>query len=342
MPAPRSAPLRRLNEPEPAATPRLNVGFVLSWRFTLCAFANFLDVLRLAADEGDRSRPIHCSWKVIAPNMQPIPSSSGVEIQPQETFGDPTRFDYIVVVGGLLDEADRNADQIDAFLRQASAAGVPLVGLCTGTFILFRAGLMKGRRGCVSWFHHKEFLDQFDGLTPVSDQIFVIDRDRLTSAGGASTAHLAAFLVERHVGRAQATKSLHIMMIPEAEKGETPQPGLTLNLRSSDPLVSRALLLMQQCLDMPLSIEQIAKQLNVGKRRLERHFRDALNCSPFAAFLEMRLALVHHLLETSDKPIAEIAAETGFCDSSHLSRMFRRRYDVSPQEFRRTRLPLAA
>src|SRR5215472_3699218 len=40
------------NEPEP----RLRVGFLLARRLTLCAFANFVDVLRLAADEGDRSR----------------------------------------------------------------------------------------------------------------------------------------------------------------------------------------------------------------------------------------------------------------------------------------------
>ena len=237
--------------------------------------------------------------------------------------------------------ADYRAHQTE-LAEQAAAAGVPLVGLCTGTFLLFRAGLMKGYRGCVSWFHHKDFLSKFDGLKPVSDQIFVIDRDRLTCAGGASTAHLAAFLVERHVGRAPATKSLHIMMIPDAEKGESPQPGLTLDFRTDDPLVNKAMLFMQQCLDMPLSIEQIARQLNIGKRRLERHFREALSCSPFAAFMEMRLTLVHHLLETSDKSIAAIAAETGFCDSSHLSRMFRRRFEISPQEFRKRVTPLAA
>lgn len=318
---------------------RLAVGFVLSWRFTLCAFANFVDVLRLAADEGDRSRPIRCRWSVMAPDMRPIPSSCGVTVQPQETFGDPTRFDYIVVVGGLIEEMERNDEQIDAFLRQAAAVGVPLVGLCTGTFVLYRAGLMKGYRGCVSWFHHEDFLSQFDGLRPVSDQIFVVDRDRLTCAGGASTAHLAAFLVERHVGKAPATKSLHIMMIPDAEKGETPQPGFALDFQTSDPIVHKALMLMQQCLDMPLSVGQIARQLHVGKRRLERRFRDALGCSPFAAFMELRLALVRHLLETSGKSVASIAAESGFCDSSHLSRMFRRRFSITPLEFRKTLAP---
>ena len=70
--------------------------------------------------------------------------------------------------------------------------------VCTGTFILHRAELMQGYRACVSWFYHEDFLERFDGLKPVSDRIFVVDRDRLTCSGGVSSAHLAAFIVERH------------------------------------------------------------------------------------------------------------------------------------------------
>lgn len=84
---------------------------------------------------------------------------------------------------------------------------MPLVGVCTGTFALHRAGLMQGYRACVSWFHHADFLERFDGLEPVSDQIFVVDRDRLTCSGGVSSAHLAAFIVERHLGRARASRA---------------------------------------------------------------------------------------------------------------------------------------
>jgi transcriptional regulator GlxA family with amidase domain len=69
---------QKRNEPEP----RLRVGFLLARRFTLCAFANFVDVLRLAADEGDRSRPILCEWTVLSHSPHPIPSSCGVLIQP--------------------------------------------------------------------------------------------------------------------------------------------------------------------------------------------------------------------------------------------------------------------
>lgn len=88
----------------PLSRPRLRVGFLLARRFTLSAFANFVDVLRLAADEGDRSRPILCSWRVIAEDPAPVRSSCGVTVGPEERLGDPGRFDYIVVIGGLIEE----------------------------------------------------------------------------------------------------------------------------------------------------------------------------------------------------------------------------------------------
>ncbi|WP_139267221.1 GlxA family transcriptional regulator [Celeribacter indicus] len=318
-----------------AEGPRLSVGFILAKRFTLCAFANFVDVLRLAADEGDRSRPILCSWTVLSDTMDPVASSSGITVQPKERLGDPRRFDYIVVVGGLMDETPSLGPAYHQFLHRAAAAGIPLVGVCTGAFFLHQAGLLDGYRCCVSWFHHSDFLEEFEGLDPVADQIFVVDRDRLTCSGGASSAHLAAYLVDKHVGRAQASKSLHIMIIDDALQAEKPQPGLPLDLKTRDPIVQRALLLMQQNIDTPISVQDIAQKMGNSKRQIERHFRLALDTSPQAAFLDMRLDFARHLVENSQKSVAQIAVDCGFCDSSHLSRMFRRRYGCTPQSFRR-------
>ena len=118
--------------------PRLRVGVVLARRFTLAAFANVVDVLRLSADGGDRSRPIHCSWKVLLASMDPVRSSCGIAIGPDEAPGDPARFDYIVVVGGLIDEIERPEPAYTAFLQRAAAARVPrsasapVPSCCTG------------------------------------------------------------------------------------------------------------------------------------------------------------------------------------------------------------------
>lgn len=327
MPSPRTVKAR-------AEGPRLSVGFILARRFTLCAFANFVDVLRLAADDGDRSRPILCDWTVLSDTMDPVMSSSGISVQPKERLSDPRRFDYIVVVGGLLDDTPKLSQAYSRYLHKAAEAGVPLVGVCSGAFFLHEAGLLDGYSCCVSWYHHSDFLEQFDGLDPVSDQIFVVDRDRLTCSGGASSAHLAAYLVDKHVGRAQASKSLHIMIIDDALSPDKPQPGLPLEMKTQDPIVQRALLLMQQNIDTPLSVQQIAARMGNSKRQIERHFRMSLNTSPQAAFLDMRLDFARHLVEKTQKSVAQIAVDCGFCDSSHLSRMFRRKYGGTPQSMR--------
>lgn len=315
---------------------KLNVGFILAKRFTLCAFANFVDVLRLSADDGDRSRPILCSWKVLSPTMDAIASSSGIAVQPDERLGDPERFDYLVVVGGLMDEIENLHPDTVRFLDRAAEAKVPLVGICTGTFILHRAGLMQGYRACVSWFHHEDFLERFDGLEPVSDQIFVVDRDRLTCSGGVSSAHVAAFIVERHIGRARAAKSLHIMIIDEAMAAEEPQPGMPLALATSDKLVRKALLLMQQSLGTPLSVGRLVERLGVSRRKMERHFREALRMTPLEADRLIRIEQAKHLLRTTRRSATQIAADTGFCDLPHMIRVLRDTEGTTPGAIRQS------
>lgn len=314
--------------------PRLSVGIILTKRFTLCAFANFVDVLRLAADEGDRSRPILCDWAILSDTMNAVSSSCGVSINPTEKLGDPDRFDYIVVVGGVLEGIPEVNSSHLKYLKLADARGIPLIGICTGVFTLHQAGLMSGYKCCVSWFHDAGFLGQFEGLAPVSDQIFVVDRNRLTCSGGVSSAHLAAYLVDKHVASSAASKSLHIMIIDGALRPEEPQPGIPIDLKTNDPLVRRALLVMQQNLASPLSISEIAVKIGADKRRLERHFRTALKNSPQDVFLSIRLTMARHMISSTEKTIEMIASECGFCDSSHLSRLFKRQYDCTPLNYR--------
>lgn len=319
---------------QPLPLPRLRVGFILARRFTLCAFASFVDVLRLAADEGDRSRPILCRWRVLSATPDPVESSCGIKVSPEDRFGDPRRFDYIAVVGGLIGEIERLDPRAVDYLRHAAALGVPLVGICTGTFILHRAGLMSGYRACVSWFHHDDYLEAFEGLLPVSDQIFVVDRDRLTCSGGLSSAQLAAFLVDRHIGSAAARKALAIMIVDEAMGPERPQPGLPLELTTHDDLVKRALLAVQQSIDAPMTVAKLAERLGVSRRQLERHFTAALGFGPQEAGRKVRLAHARNLLHSTDRTVSQIAAETGFADASHLIRAFRAEYGTTPEAWR--------
>ena len=313
---------------------RLRIGFLLADRFTLSAFANFVDVLRLAADEADKSRPILCDWTVLSDGMDSVRASCGIRVQPDTRLRDAGGFDYLVVVGGVMGDHAALSDRMLDFLRKAAAAGTPIVGLCTGVFILQEAGLLQGYRCCVSWFHHQDFIDRFQAERPVSDQIFVVDRDRLTCSGGQGAAHLAAFLVQRHIGRSAAIKSLNILMIEDALSGERPQPGQRLDRKPTDDLVKRAVLRMQQNIEMPEPIAGLAARLGVGRRTLERRFLADLGRSPQRVYMGLRLEKALLRLRSTTGPISDIALACGFCDASHLTRMMKAERGLTPNEYR--------
>ena len=191
-----------------SSSTHLSVGFVLMPSFTLLPFSAFVDALRLAADEGDQSRQINCQWTLMSHTLEAITSSSGVTVQPWETYRDPADFDYVVVVGGLLDNSLQGSQHVIDYLQQVDAAHVPIIGLCTGSFAMIRAGLMDQRRCCVSWFHYKDLTDRYTNVTPIADQLFVDDGDRITCAGGAVAADLAAYIIERHLGQNWACLNL--------------------------------------------------------------------------------------------------------------------------------------
>src|SRR5699024_8200363 len=121
-------------------------------------FSAFVDCLRLAADDGDASRPIHCRWSLMAHDGRPVRSSCGAEVGPCTPFQPPENFDYLVICGGILPEGPVADPATVAYLRKAASAGVPLVGLCTGPFAMSQAGLMDRRRCCVSWYHYHDLM----------------------------------------------------------------------------------------------------------------------------------------------------------------------------------------
>ena len=312
----------------------LAVGFVLMPGFTLLPFSAFIDALRLAADEGDKSRQINCQWTVMGHNLKPIASSAGITVKPWELYRDPSEFDYVVVVGGLLQTTLNGSHHVVDYLRKADKAHIPIIGLCTGSFVMIRAGLMDQRRCCVSWFHYKDLTDRFGNITPVADRLFVDDGDRITCAGGAVAADLAAYIIERHLGQSWARKSLRILVMDNPRPANAPQPQPGASYGVDNQWVVRALLLMEQNLSRPLRSDEIASRLSISKRQLERLFVQDTKESLQKFYRKIRLRYGLWLLKNTDRPITDIGQDCGFSDTAHFSRAFRDTFGRKPTDLR--------
>jgi len=220
------------------------------------------------------------------------------------------------------------------YLQQADRAHVPIIGLCTGSFAMIRAGLMYQRRCCVSWFHYKDLTDRYSDVIPVAEQLFVDDGDRITCAGGAVAADLAAYIIERHLGQSWARKSLRILVMDSPRPANAPQPQPASDYQVNNKWVKRALLILEQNLSRPLSTDEIASRLNISKRQLERLFMGETGDSLQKFYRKIRLNYGLWLLQNTPRLITDIAQETGFADTAHFSRAFRATFDKKPTECR--------
>lgn len=314
---------------------KLRVGFVILDKFTLNAFSGFIDALRLAADTGGRSRQIECGWKIMGKGQ--VRASCGLSILPDTDLIDPGNFDYIAVAGGNDYPNRLQPAWLTAYLRQAASAGVPLIGLCTGSFNIARAGLMEGRRACIHWNVHEEFARQFPAIDAVSDRIFVDAGDRITCAGSTGSYDLALHLIERHCGSERAQQSLRHMMLTGYREASYPQVQFASETRDlRDPVVTRCVNLMEQTLNEPIGTEELAERIGMSSRQLSRRFLASLGQTPSRYFRSLRVRYGAWRLIHSTEPVSVIAAEVGFVDASHFQREFKKHFGKSPDSYRRT------
>lgn len=319
--------------------PNLAVGFVLLPNFTLMALTCFVEVLRHAADKGDRSSQLLCSWTIMTHDAAVVQSSCGIEITPTCGLLDPKNFDYVVVVGGKLPADLKYDGRILSYVKRAESEGVSVAGVCTGSFVLAKAGLLRGVRTSIHWYHYEDFLSNFPAALPVTDEIFSIDQRIITCAGGASTGDLAMYLVERHCGPERALKCMRQLVLAQLRPPAHPQffsvSGGTV---PADSRLRKAIFLMERNLQTPLSLENLAKRVNISSRQLSRLFKCQYKETIAQHYRSLRLTYARYLLENTNHSLEQIAQECGFTDASHMNKLFRGKFSLLPSQCRESRI----
>jgi len=321
----------------------LSVGILLWPRFPMLSLAGLCDALRHAADRGDQSRQLRCLWKIVGAQRESVEASCGIPIQTQAVFPDVAQFDYLVVIGGLLQHLDEAAPRYWEYLKDAAQRGIPLVGMCTGSFVLARAGLMDDHVACVHSFHVDDYRRMFPALRVVTHSDYLIDGPRITCAGGISVVEMAARLISLHCGPDRASKVIHQMTVSRQRGSSFIERRAALGYLSvDDATVRHAVLLMEENLEAPLNIAVIAKMTGTSVRHLERAFAAEMDASPNEFYRRMRLRYARWMLVNTSRKITEVAYECGFADAAHFIRAFREAYGVTPGKLRAARNAAAA
>ncbi len=188
MPAPSAAPPPEASRPE-------RFVFLLLENFTLIAFAGAIEPLRLANRMSGRTL---YDWQVVSATGGPVTASNGVVLQADGGLDALGREASILVVGGL-NVKQAISRPVLTWLRRESRKGLAIGALCTGAQVIAQAGLLDGRRCTIHWENRDSFEEDFPEID-LTQNIYVIDRDRYTAAGGTASTDLMLKLIARKHG----------------------------------------------------------------------------------------------------------------------------------------------
>lgn len=306
-----------------------NVQLILFPEFQMLAYVLATEVLRVANKCAGESV---FRWTTVSATGQPVHASNGVRVAPDTQAWEAGETpDLILLCAGYHPRAGITPG-LRAYLARARRSGCTIGGLDTGTVVLAELGLLDGYRAVLHYEAEADFRENWPNIA-LGDQIYSLDRQRLTAAGGVATADALLAWIAREVGAGLAASTSEAMIHGRIRSSEEPQR----DMAQSDPVLREMTKRMRAHLADPLSIESICHELGVSPKQLRRLCVRATGLTPAAWYLQKRLEEASFLLQHSLSPVTEIALATGFGSLSGFSRAFAQHFGLSPRAWRNSK-----
>jgi len=274
--------------------------------------------------------------KIVSPGAVALRAERAMTLQPDGGLELAETAD-ILVVPGWHDLDARPDPELVAALVRAHARGAHVVGLCYGAYVLAYAGLLDGRRASTHWMAEKDFGLRFPRVRLDMNALYVDEERLITSAGTGAGLDCCLYLVRAYYGAKIANKVARTMVIPpHREGGQAQFIEQPMAISTQDSHINRLLDYLRDNLAKQHSIDALATRAATSRRTFTRHFHKATGMTLVDWLVNERLRQTRDLLETTSIPVERISELVGFQTPLSLRQHFKKRFQVSPRDWRRT------
>ncbi|MER5430442.1 helix-turn-helix domain-containing protein [Streptomyces sp. NPDC002588] len=280
--------------------------------------------------------PPRYELRVCTSDGGPVVSACGAQVAGQGGLELLDQADTVLVpgYGPITDPLPRATASA---LRRAAAGGARMVSICTGAFALGHSGLLDGRRATTHWAVTGDLRRLFPEATVEDNVLYVDDGDLLSSGGVAAGIDLCLHIIRGDFGAEAANKVARRTLVSPHRAGDQAQ---FVEHRLPHPVsanidMARLLSWLDERLEQPLSVAEMADHIGYSPRSFGRHFQAQFGTSPWKWVTRQRVLRAQRLLETSDLTIAQIATRCGFETTVAFRRRFREILHIAPSDYRR-------
>jgi transcriptional regulator GlxA family with amidase domain len=231
------------------------------------------------------------------------------------------------------------------WIRRQYKAGATLYSACSGAVMLAETGLLNGCHATSHWGYQDLFRQRYPKVNfdPAPNLAYADAAGRIVTAGGTTSWHdLALHIIARHASPGEALRIAKVYLLKWHTEGELPFATLVRPVPHGDSVVRKCENWLHKHYREIDAIVQVTELAGIPERTLKRRFKAATG-SPLIGYLQnLRVEEAKRLLESSNLPVDEISAETGYSDASFFRRLFKRLTGLTPSRYRRMFQPIMA
>jgi transcriptional regulator GlxA family with amidase domain len=279
--------------------------------------------------------------EIVAAELGPLNTGTGVRIEAHKTLGDNTRTDIVFVPSLLISSGKefglRNPALVE-WVRRAHQNGATIVSACTGSFLLAEAGLLDGKEATTHWAFVDLMRAEYPNVRILPDRVLVsasTDHRIVTSGGATSWSDLVLYLVGRFAGPEEARRLAKMSLFDWHHDGQNPYSRLTTRPQASDKAIHECQTWLASHYADIDPVATMIRLSGLSRRTFNRRFKSATGHAPLEYVQRVRIEEAKQILETTDDPVETIASEVGYGDSVSFRRLFKRLVSSTPADYRR-------
>ncbi|MBN2976605.1 GlxA family transcriptional regulator [Pseudomonas lactucae] len=220
------------------------------------------------------------------------------------------------------------------WLRRQHAQGTVLGGVCIGSIMLARSGLLDGRSATTHWSSAESFAARFPAVRLEADKPIVDDGDLITTAGLMAWSELGLRLVDRLMGPSIAADTARFLVIEHSDSASQCGSNFAPILSHGDAAILKVQHGLQASGAVDVSIAAMAQQAGLEERTFLRRFRSATGLKPTEYCQHLRVGKARQMLEFTNGTIDHIAWTVGYQDPSAFRTTFKKITGLAPSDYR--------